>query len=105
MVRRETGARVNRSMVVNVPDWDIFKGPKDITRSRKKPRLLEQALLADSEESNSEGQEDQSEDNSATDIDERISEEQVARIANRKAVEKEMVTKKRNERPAAAEDH
>jgi hypothetical protein len=45
MVRLETGARVDRSMVVGVPDWDIFKGPKDITKSRKKPRLVEQALL------------------------------------------------------------
>ncbi|KAK2444065.1 hypothetical protein QL285_015120 [Trifolium repens] len=104
MVRRETGARVDRSMVVNVLDWDIFKGPKDITRSRKKPRLVEQALLEDSEKSNSEGQEDQSEDNSATEDDERITEEQVAKIAKRKAVEKERRSKKRNERPAAAEE-
>ncbi|KAK2420575.1 hypothetical protein QL285_031286 [Trifolium repens] len=104
MVRRETGARVDRSMVVNVPDWDIIKGPKDITRSRKKPRLVEQALLEDSEESNNEEQEDQSEDNSVTEDDERISEEQVARIAKRKAVEKERRTNKRNERPAAVEE-
>ncbi|WJX18703.1 NADH:ubiquinone reductase (H(+)-translocating) [Trifolium repens] len=108
MVRRETGVRVDRSMVVNVPDWDIFKGPKDITRSRKKPRLVEQALLEDTEESNNEGQDDQSENNSAADdtaaIDERVSEEQVVRIAKRKAVEKERRTKKRNERPAATEE-
>ncbi|KAK2397478.1 hypothetical protein QL285_059047 [Trifolium repens] len=104
MVRKETGARVTRSMVVNVPDWDIFKGPKDITRSRKKPRLVEQALLEDSEKSNSEGQEEQSEDNSATEDDERVTEEQVAKIVQRKAVEKEMRSKKRNERPAAAEE-
>ncbi|WJX51640.1 hypothetical protein P8452_37817 [Trifolium repens] len=104
MLRRETGARVTRSMVVNVPDWDIFKGPKDITRSRKKPRLVEQALLEDSEKSNSEGQEEQSEDNSATEDDERVTEEQVAKIIQRKAVEKERRSKKRNERPAAVEE-
>ncbi|KAK2381188.1 hypothetical protein QL285_068815 [Trifolium repens] len=104
MVRRETGVRVTRSMVVNVPDWDIFKGPKEITRSRKKPRLVEQALLEDSEKSNSEGQEEQSEDNSATEDDERVTEEQVAKIVQRKAVEKERRSKKRNERPAAAEE-
>jgi hypothetical protein len=32
MVRRESGENVDRSMVVDVPDWDIFNGPKDITR-------------------------------------------------------------------------
>ncbi|KAK2404216.1 hypothetical protein QL285_053580 [Trifolium repens] len=104
IVRKETGARVTRSMVVNVPDWDIFKGPKDITRSRKKPRLVEQALLEDSEKSNSEGQEEQSEDNSATEDDERVTEEQVAKIVQRKAIEKERRSKKRNERPATAEE-
>jgi hypothetical protein len=41
MVRKETGAKVDRSMVVDVPDWDIFNGPKEITRSRKKPIVFE----------------------------------------------------------------
>ncbi|KAK2436293.1 hypothetical protein QL285_021295 [Trifolium repens] len=105
MVRRETGAKVSRSMVVNVPDWDIFKGSKDITRSRKKPRLVEQALIEESEDSNNEEQEDQSEDNSAAaDDDERVSEEQGVEVAKRKAIEKEKRSKKRNERPAAIEE-
>ncbi|KAK2450790.1 hypothetical protein QL285_009890 [Trifolium repens] len=104
IVRRETGAKVSRSMVVNVPDWNIFKGPKEITRSRKKPILVEQALIEESEDSNNEGQADQSEDHSATEDDERVTKEQVARIVQRKAVEKERRSKKRNERPAAIEE-
>jgi hypothetical protein len=52
MVRRETGVRVHRSMIVGVPDWDVFKGPREITKSRKKPRLVEQALIEDFEQSN-----------------------------------------------------
>ncbi|KAK2422401.1 NADH:ubiquinone reductase (H(+)-translocating) [Trifolium repens] len=104
IVRRETGAKVSRSMVVNVPDWNIFKGPKEFTRSRKKPRLVELALIEESEDSNNEEQEDQSEDSSATEDDERVTEEQIARIVQRKPVEKERRTKKRNDRPAAAEE-
>jgi hypothetical protein len=65
MVRKEIGAKVNMSMVVDVPDWDIFKGPKDITRSRRKPIVFEQAMI----EEGSEGQNEESEHNS---IDEMV---------------------------------
>ncbi|KAK2361925.1 hypothetical protein QL285_087030 [Trifolium repens] len=114
MVRRETGARVDRSMVVNVPDWDIFKGPKDITRSKKKPRLVEQALLEESaEESNDEGQGNGSEEESIGDkVDnaaERLAAEEKAKAeaeaAERAiAAKKEKRSKKRNERPSASEE-
>jgi hypothetical protein len=66
-------------------------------------------LIEDTEESNNEGQDDQSENNSAADDtfanDERVSEEQVVRIAKRKAVKNERRTKKRYERPAATEEN
>jgi hypothetical protein len=50
MVRRETGENVDRSMVVDVPDWDIFNGPKDITRSRRKLVVFEQAMIEEGAE-------------------------------------------------------
>ena len=45
IVRRETGVRMPRKFVVGVPNWDIFKGPKEITRSRKQPRTTEQDIV------------------------------------------------------------
>jgi hypothetical protein len=90
-----------RSMVVSVPNWDIFKGPKEITRSRRKPQPVEQDLV---EEGSQEQYKDQSEDNSATEDDERVTKEQVAKIVQRKAVEKERRSKKRNERSVDAEE-
>ncbi|KAK2381479.1 hypothetical protein QL285_069073 [Trifolium repens] len=116
MVRRETGKRVDRSMVVGVPDWDIFKGPKDITRSRKKPILVEQALLEENaEESNDEGQGNESEEESIDDkVDnaaERLAAEKKAKAEAEAAErataaknEKEKRTKKRNERPSSSGD-
>jgi hypothetical protein len=50
MVRKETGAKVDKSMVVDVPDWDIFNGPKDITKSRRKPIVFEQAMIEEESE-------------------------------------------------------
>jgi hypothetical protein len=32
-------------MLVDVPDWDIFNGPKEITWSRKKPIVFEQVMI------------------------------------------------------------
>jgi hypothetical protein len=111
MVRRETGKRVDRSMVVGVPDWDIFKGPKDITRSRKKPILVEQALLEENaEESNDEGQGNESEEESIDDKVDNAAEEKAkaeAEAAERATAaknEKEKRTKKRNERPSSSGD-
>jgi hypothetical protein len=37
-------------MVVDVPDWDIFNGPKDITRSRRKLVVFEQAMIEEGAE-------------------------------------------------------
>jgi hypothetical protein len=49
-------------MVVGVPNWDIFKGPKEITRSRKKPIVVEQPILEEEGSQNAnEGQDDHSE--------------------------------------------
>jgi hypothetical protein len=94
MVRRETGVRVPRSMVVGVPDWDVFKGPKDITKSRKKPRLVEQALLEDSEQSNNNEAESGAEGSASEDGEE-------AEAAQRALQAKqERRSKKRNERPS-----
>jgi hypothetical protein len=32
-------------LVVDVPDWDIFNGPKEITRSKRKHVLFEEAIV------------------------------------------------------------
>jgi hypothetical protein len=45
LVRRDTGVRVPRSMVVSVPNWDIFKGPREITKSKRKPKPTEQEII------------------------------------------------------------
>jgi hypothetical protein len=100
MVRRETGAKVDRSMIVSVPDWDIFKGPKDITRSRKKPLVVEQAMLEEGSQN-----EEHSENHSGDEMDnaDEHSEEQVFRVAEGDAAEKERRTKKINECPLPSE--
>ncbi|KAK2407592.1 hypothetical protein QL285_043196 [Trifolium repens] len=112
MVRLETGVRVPRSMVVGVPDWDIFKGPKDSTKSRKKPRLVEQALLEDSEQSNNDKSEDDNVDGTADQVDsgaEESAAENKARMKEEAAEralqkEKEIRSKKRNDRPPTSEE-
>ncbi|KAK2369623.1 hypothetical protein QL285_082745 [Trifolium repens] len=121
MVREETGERVDRSMVVGVPDWDIFNGPKDITRSKKKPTIFEQAMIEeDDENANEEHGEDVEQDS----IDEMVdnaknttaAEETVEVSKNQEvrakvtaaervdAAEKERRSKKRNERPPPSEE-
>ncbi|KAK2455903.1 hypothetical protein QL285_003318 [Trifolium repens] len=97
IVKKDTGVSMPRSMVVSVPNWDIFKGPKEITRSRRKPQPVEQELVE-------EGPKEKPEDTSATEEDEQVTEKQLAKIAQRKAVVKEKRSKKRNERLAAAEE-
>ncbi|KAK2389552.1 hypothetical protein QL285_063136 [Trifolium repens] len=94
MVRRETGAKVNRSMIVGVPDWDVFKGPKDITKSRKKPRLVEQGLLEDSEHSKN--------DDADSGADGSGSEDREEADAAQRALQakKERRSKKRNDQPS-----
>ncbi|KAK2390488.1 hypothetical protein QL285_064028 [Trifolium repens] len=89
-VRRDTGVSVPRKMVVSVPNWDIFKGPKDITRNRRKPRTTEQEMI-------DEGSDDQGHA-SADEI-----EEGAGNIMT-EAVQKEKRTKKRHDRPSASEE-
>ncbi|KAK2420316.1 hypothetical protein QL285_031071 [Trifolium repens] len=89
-VRRDTGVSVPRKMVVSVPNWDIFKGPKDITRNRRKPRTTEQEMI-------DEGSDDQRHA-SADEI------EEGAGNMMTEAVQKEKRTKKRHDRPSASEE-
>ncbi|KAK2402027.1 hypothetical protein QL285_051581 [Trifolium repens] len=110
MVRQETGAKVDRSMVVSVPDWDIFKGPKEITRSKRKPVIFEQAMI----EEGSEGQNEESEYDSIDELVDTAAEETIevsktqkvraAEIAQEANTKKDRRSKKRNERPPASED-
>ncbi|KAK2366666.1 hypothetical protein QL285_080023 [Trifolium repens] len=100
LVRLDSGISVPRSMVVGVPNWDIFKGPKQITRSKRKPQPIEQDIV---EEEQSEERVDGAE-RITTEETEEVSKEQVAKIAQRKAAQKERRTKKRQDRPADAEE-
>ncbi|KAK2443308.1 hypothetical protein QL285_014422 [Trifolium repens] len=110
LVRRDTGVRVPRKMVVNVPNWDIFKGPRDITRSRKKPKTTEQEMVEEGSQDQVNDDADETEqvnsgaEGLATEENEGVTEEQLASIAQRKAAEKEKRTKKRNERSVDAEE-
>ncbi|KAK2450535.1 hypothetical protein QL285_009648 [Trifolium repens] len=89
-VRRDTGVSVPRKMVVSVPNWDIFKGPRDITRNRRKPRTTELEMI-------DEGSDDQGHA-SADEI------EEGAENMMTEAVQKEKRTKKRHDRPSASEE-
>ncbi|WJX24550.1 NADH:ubiquinone reductase (H(+)-translocating) [Trifolium repens] len=100
LVRLDSGVSVPRSMVVGVPNWDIFKGPKQITRSKRKPQPIEQDIV---EEEQSEERVDGAE-RITTEETEEVSKEQVAKISQRKAAQKERRTKKRQDRPADAEE-
>ncbi|KAK2420577.1 hypothetical protein QL285_031288 [Trifolium repens] len=100
LVKLDSGVSVPRSMVVGVPNWDIFKGPKQITRSKRKPQPIEQDIV---EEEQSEERVDGAE-RITTEETEEVSKEQVAKIAQRKAAQKERRTKKRQDRPADAEE-
>ncbi|KAK2436385.1 hypothetical protein QL285_021383 [Trifolium repens] len=89
-VRRDTGVSVPRKMVVSVPNWDIFKGPRDITRNKRKPRTTELEMI-------DEGSDDQGHA-SADEI------EEGAENMMTEAVQKEKRTKKRHDRPSASEE-
>ncbi|KAK2389929.1 hypothetical protein QL285_063486 [Trifolium repens] len=84
-VRRDTGVSVPRKMVVSVPNWDIFKGPRDITRNRRKPRTTEQEMIDQGHASADEFEEG-------------------AGNMMTEAVQKEKRTKKRHDRPSASEE-
>ncbi|KAK2423315.1 hypothetical protein QL285_033778 [Trifolium repens] len=89
-VRRDTGVSVPRKMVVSVPNWDIFKGPREITRNRRKPRTTEQEMI-------DEGSDDQGHI-SADEIEEGAGDMMT------EDVQKEKRTKKRHDRPSASEE-
>ncbi|WJX19324.1 NADH:ubiquinone reductase (H(+)-translocating) [Trifolium repens] len=105
LVRLDSGVSVPRSMVVGVPNWDIFKGPKQVTRSKRKPQPIEQDIVEEeqSEEKN-DGAEVGGAERIVTKEKEEVSKEQVAKIAQRKVVQKERRTKKRQDRPENAEE-
>ncbi|KAK2352409.1 hypothetical protein QL285_096401 [Trifolium repens] len=113
LVRIDTGVRVPRSMVVGVPNWDIFKGPREITKSKRKPKPTEQEIVEEGSQEQSgnmnEAADETEQVNSgaeglATKENEGITEEQLASIAQRKDVQKERRSKKRLDRPADAEE-
>ncbi|KAK2436073.1 hypothetical protein QL285_021087 [Trifolium repens] len=113
LVRIDTGVKVPRSMVVGVPNWDIFKGPREITKSKRKPKPIEQEIVEEGSQAQSgnrnEAADETEQVNSgaegmATEENEGVTEEQLASIAQRKAVQKERRSKKRFERPADAEE-
>ncbi|WJX57373.1 NADH:ubiquinone reductase (H(+)-translocating) [Trifolium repens] len=94
IVRRDTGVRVPRKMVVSVLNWEIFKGPKAITRSLRKPKTTEQEIADDG-----------SEDQENADTDEAMEEDSGAEDMATEAVQKERLSKKRNDRPQASEEN
>ncbi|KAK2362309.1 hypothetical protein QL285_087383 [Trifolium repens] len=111
LVRIDSGVRVPRSMVVGVPNWDIFKGPKQITKSKRKPQPVEQEIVEEGSKEQSGDKDDAADvtdqvdsgtERLATEENEGVTEEQVTKIAQRKAVQKERRSKKRNERPEDA---
>ncbi|KAK2382130.1 hypothetical protein QL285_069683 [Trifolium repens] len=113
LVRIDYGVRVPRSMVVGVPNWDIFKGPKQITKSKRKPQPVEQEIVEEGSKEQSGDKDDAADvtdqvdsgtERLATEENEGVTEEQVTKIAQRKAVQKERRSKKRNERPEEAEE-
>ncbi|KAK2369189.1 hypothetical protein QL285_082338 [Trifolium repens] len=89
-VRRDTGVSVPRKMVVSVPNWDIFKGPRDITRNRRKPRTTEQEMIDEGSDDQGHASADEIEEGAGNMITE--------------AVQKEKRTKKRHDRPSASEE-
>ncbi|KAK2374568.1 hypothetical protein QL285_075521 [Trifolium repens] len=113
LVRIDSGVRVPRSMVVGVPNWDIFKGPKQITKSKRKPQPVEQEIVEEGSKEQSGNKNDAADvtdqadsgaERLATEENEGVTDEQVAKIAQRKAIQKERRSKKRNERPEDTEE-
>ncbi|KAK2435509.1 hypothetical protein QL285_020562 [Trifolium repens] len=112
LVRIDTGISVPRSMVVGVPNWDIFKGPKEITRSKRKPKPIEQEIVEEGSQAQPENRNDGADkteqvisgaERLATEGNEQVTEEQLASIAQRKAAQKEKRSKKRLDKSADAD--
>ncbi|KAK2440687.1 hypothetical protein QL285_012067 [Trifolium repens] len=89
-VRRDTGVSVPRKMVVSVPNWDIFKGPRDITKNRRKPRTTEQEMIDEGSDDQGHASTDEIEEGAGNMMTE--------------SVQKEKRTKKRHDRPSASEE-
>ncbi|KAK2415865.1 hypothetical protein QL285_038311 [Trifolium repens] len=113
LVRIDTGVKVPRSMVVGVPNWDIIKGPREITKSKRKPKPIEQEIVEESSQAQPGNRNDAADkteqvnsgaEGIATEEHEVVTEEQLASIAQRKAVQKERRSKKMLDRPANAEE-
>jgi hypothetical protein len=112
IVRQDTGVSMPRSMVVSVPNFDIFKGPKEITRSRRKPQPVEQELVEEASQDQPEDQNDVENVDNSEQIDtgaERLAAEERAKAeaeAAKRALQakKEKRTKKRNDRPHPSEE-
>ncbi|KAK2422918.1 hypothetical protein QL285_033411 [Trifolium repens] len=100
IVRRDTGVRMPRKMVVSVPNWDIFKDPRAITRSKRKPRTTEQEIVEEGsqDQENDDADETEQGDSGAGGMATEGNE------GNNEAVQKEKRTKKRNDRPLASEE-
>ncbi|KAK2404844.1 hypothetical protein QL285_054149 [Trifolium repens] len=92
-VRRDTEVSVPRRMVVSVPNWNIFKGPRDIRRNRSKPKTTEQEMI-------DEGFDGQENDTADEGKEEESGTEDMAAEADAK----EKRSKKRHDRPSASED-
>ncbi|KAK2423232.1 hypothetical protein QL285_033697 [Trifolium repens] len=112
-VRIDTGIMVPRSMVVGVPNWDIFKGPREITGSKRKPKPIEQEIVEEGSHAQPGNRSDAADkteqvnsgaEGLATEEHEVVTDEQLASIAQRKSVQKERRSKKRLDRPADAEE-
>jgi hypothetical protein len=58
MVRSETGVKVDRSMVVAVPDWDVFNHPKERSRSKNKAVVFEEPIENAENENEDQGEND-----------------------------------------------
>jgi hypothetical protein len=82
-------------MVVGVPNWDIFKGPREITRSKRKPKPIEQEIVEEGSQAQPGNMSDAADkteqvnsgaEGLATEEHEVVTDEQLASIAQRKAV-------------------
>ncbi|KAK2389989.1 hypothetical protein QL285_063540 [Trifolium repens] len=105
MVREETNHKVDRSMVVAAPDWDVFNNPKEKakTRAKKTKAVVFEEPATEAEQ---QGATDEA-GNVEKDKVEGTSERQEAGVSKKDKsvdVQKERMTKKSNERPSSSDD-
>jgi hypothetical protein len=122
MVRQETGVKIDKSMVVEAPDWDVLNNPKEKARTgtKKKKAVVfeepdESAEAEDDDQGNNDGNDsvdklvDNPENLEAIEKDEagetsEMREVSAAEKDNTVNVEKETRSKKRNEMPLSSEE-